>query len=125
MIKLIVNRGIVALFVLLGALFSVFSINYFLPTDIVRQLLATVVLTVASLLIAVIVGTTLSWVHRKTIINYIVCLVGLFGIFKSIFWSRILLILIFAISLGWFPAMGSGGWRTVTHKERNYEIYCW
>jgi peptide/nickel transport system permease protein len=174
MIKLIVNRGLVALFVLLGALFSVFSINYFLPTDIVDTLLAenaastevaenlrkelgldlpftkqfsnylvdlmhgdfgqsaidgefviekiwtqlpaTVVLTVASLLIAVIVGITLgvlAAVHRNTVIDYIARLVGLFGISMPTFWSGILLILIFSISLGWFPAMGSDGWRSV------------
>ncbi|EIJ82265.1 binding-protein-dependent transport systems inner membrane component [Bacillus methanolicus PB1] len=39
MLKLLINRGITALFVLFGSLFLVFSINYFLPSDAVDQLL--------------------------------------------------------------------------------------
>lgn len=170
MLKLLINRGITAIIVLLGSLLVVFSINYFLPTDVVDTLLAenagnpemaenlrkelgldlpfyvqfsnyvtdlvhgdfgqsvidgepvmdkiitqfpaTLMLTLASITISILVGVTLgvlAAIHQNSFIDYVARLIGLFGISMPTFWSGILLILIFSISLGWFPAMGSEG----------------
>lgn len=174
MIKGIVNRVITALFVLIGSLFIVFSINYFLPTDVVDGLLAenagnpeiveklreelglnlpfhtqfsnyilnvvhgdlgqsiidgenvidkiatqfpaTVALTLSSITVSIVVGITLgvlAAVHRNSLIDYIARIIGLFGISMPTFWSGILLILVFSITLGWFPSMGSDGFASL------------
>lgn len=83
---------------------------------IVEGFPATLALTAASSLVSVIVGIllgVLSAIHRNKAIDIIARIVGLFGISMPTFWSGILLILIFSITLGWFPAMGSDGWKTL------------
>ncbi|EOS54940.1 MULTISPECIES: ABC transporter permease [Paenibacillus] len=83
---------------------------------IVESLPATLALTAASAFVSVVVGIllgVLSAIHRNRAIDIIARIVGLFGISMPTFWSGILLILIFSITLGWFPAMGSDGWRTL------------
>jgi peptide/nickel transport system permease protein len=83
---------------------------------IVESFPATLGLTAASSLVSVIVGIllgVLSAIHRNKAIDIIARIVGLFGISMPTFWSGILLILIFSITLGWFPAMGSDGWKTL------------
>jgi len=83
---------------------------------IVESFPATLALTAASSLVSIIVGIllgVLSAIHRNKAIDIIARIVGLFGISMPTFWSGILLILIFSITLGWFPAMGSDGWKTL------------
>ena len=174
MLKLLLNRGFTAILVLLGSLLVVFSINYFLPTDVVDTLLAenagntemaenlrkelgldlpfhtqfynyiinllqgdfghsvidgepvidkiiaqfpaTLMLTLASITISIIVGVTLgvlAAIHQNSFIDYVARLIGLLGISMPTFWSGILFILIFSITLGWFPAMGSDGFKSL------------
>ena len=77
---------------------------------------STLILTLSSTCIAVIIGVVLgilSAVHRNGWIDIVARTVGLFGISMPTFWSGILLILIFSIQLGWFPAMGSEGISTL------------
>lgn len=77
---------------------------------------ATLALTAASLLVSVIIGLTLgvlSAVHRNRPIDIMARIIGLFGISMPTFWSGILLIVIFSLNLGWFPAMGSDGLLTL------------
>lgn len=77
---------------------------------------ATLVLTLVSSFVSVIVGVllgVLSAIHRNRFIDVVARVVGLFGISMPTFWSGILLILLFSIKLGWFPAMGSNGWKTI------------
>lgn len=76
----------------------------------------TLALTLAGSAISVIIGVllgVLSAIHRDKPIDIIARIVGLFGISMPTFWSGILLLLIFSIHLGWAPAMGSGGWKTL------------
>ncbi|WP_411342448.1 ABC transporter permease [Paenibacillus sp. WLX1005] len=83
---------------------------------IIAHFPATLTLTLTSTLIAAVIGITLgvlSAVHRNGWIDVIARIIGLFGISMPTFWSGILLILIFSIQLGWFPAMGSDGWQTL------------
>lgn len=77
---------------------------------------ATVTLTLASLLIAATIGIwlgVLSAVHKNEWIDIVARVVGLFAISMPTFWSGILLILVFSVTLGWFPALGSQGWKTL------------
>ncbi len=77
---------------------------------------ATLALTLASAAIATVLGLVLgvlSAIHRDRPIDVLARVVGLFGISMPAFWSGILLLLIFSVQLGWFPAMGSDGWQTL------------
>ncbi|WP_420491748.1 ABC transporter permease [Neobacillus drentensis] len=77
---------------------------------------ATLALTFASAVISVVIGVTfgvLSAIYQNKWIDIMARLIGLFGISMPTFWSGILLILIFSVSLNWFPAMGSEGWKTL------------
>ncbi|MUT67532.1 ABC transporter permease [Paenibacillus sp. NEAU-GSW1] len=83
---------------------------------IIEHFPATLSLTLFSAAISTAVGIALgvlSAIHRNGPIDLIARLVGLFGISMPTFWSGILLILIFSISLGWLPAMGSDGFRSL------------
>lgn len=83
---------------------------------ILKHFPATLALTLASSFISVVIGIllgVLSAIHRNTWIDIVTRIVGLFGISMPTFWSGILLILVFSIQFGWFPAMGSEGWKTI------------
>jgi peptide/nickel transport system permease protein len=77
---------------------------------------ATLALTFASAVISVVIGVAfgvLSAIYQNKWMDLIARLIGLLGISMPTFWSGILLILIFSVSLNWFPAMGSEGWKTI------------
>ncbi|MBB6637743.1 ABC transporter permease [Cohnella thailandensis] len=83
---------------------------------IVEHFPATLALAAASALLSVVAGVllaVLSAVHRNRWIDVVARIVGLLGISMPTFWSGILLLLIFSVHLGWLPAMGSDGWRTL------------
>jgi len=174
MVRIIANRLLTSLFVIIGSLILVFSILYVLPGDptdsiidpsmataemvatlraqlgvdqpfhiqfiryfgrmikgdfgvsllnsdpvlpkILKHFPATIALTAVSSLFSVIIGVTLgvlSAIYRNRFIDIVARIVGLFGISMPTFWSGILLILVFSVSLGWFPAMGSDDWTTL------------
>ena len=76
---------------------------------IAQRLPATVELALASLLIAAIFGIStgiLSALKRYTTADYVFTFLALFGISMPGFWFAILLILVFSLYLGWFPASG-------------------
>ncbi|MCM3080677.1 ABC transporter permease [Brevibacillus invocatus] len=77
---------------------------------------ATLALTLTSTIFSAVIGIVLgvlSAIHRNSWIDIVARLVGLFGISMPTFWSGILLILIFSVYLGWFPAMGSDGFMSL------------
>ncbi|MFF2911584.1 ABC transporter permease [Paenibacillus sp. NPDC057934] len=83
---------------------------------ILEQVPATLALTFVSAVVSIVVGIllgVLSAIHRNGIIDVLARFVGLFGISMPSFWTGILLLLLFSIKLGWFPAMGSGSWKTL------------
>lgn len=94
---------------------------------IITQFPATLSLTIASAIIAIVIGITLgvySAIHQNTIIDYIARLIGLFGISMPTFWSGILLILLFSVHLGWFPSIGSDGWITLVLPSLALGLVC-
>lgn len=62
---------------------------------------------VLSILIALPLGI-LAAVYKNTWIDYLASLIALLGLSSPVYFSGIILILIFAYTLGWFPALGVG-----------------
>jgi peptide/nickel transport system permease protein len=76
---------------------------------IMQKLPVTAQLAFWSMLIAILIGVPagiLSAVHKNTWLDYVANGVGLSGLSIPNFWLGIMLILIFAVQLGWLPAGG-------------------
>lgn len=81
---------------------------------ILEQLPHTVQLAVAAMLVAVILGTALgiaAALNRNTWVDSLCVTVAVAGASMPIFWSGLLLILLFSALLHWLPATGQGSLR--------------
>ncbi len=90
-----------------------------------QHLPATLELTVASLLIASVVGIfsgVVSALKRYTITDYVFTSLALFGISMPNFWFGILLIMLFSLYLGWLPASGYAPWSDGLLKHLSHLI---
>jgi len=79
---------------------------------IAEQLPATLQLAAAALLVAVLVGLglgILSALRTGTWIDHAGMGIAVLGVSVPVFWSGLLLIWIFSLTLGWLPATGAGG----------------
>jgi ABC-type dipeptide/oligopeptide/nickel transport system permease component len=75
---------------------------------------STMILTGASLVIAIIVGVgsgIVSAYYKDTFLDVIGQAIGLFGISMPAFFFGVLLIMIFAVRLRWVPVLGRGDWK--------------
>jgi peptide/nickel transport system permease protein len=82
--------------------------------EVADRLPATAELALAALAIAVTVGVTLgvlAAVYQRTWIDAVAIAVALVGVSVPVFWSGFLLMLVFALELGWLPASGRGTWQ--------------
>lgn len=92
--------------------------SYYYDTPVVGEVLrrfpATLYLAVAGLAISIVLGVGIgtlsavlrgSWADRGTLVFAIA------GVSMPSFWLALLLIIVFAINLGWLPAGGYGTWR--------------
>ena len=73
----------------------------------------TVRLGLASLFISFFVGIFLGIISaaaKNTFIDYIAMIIALLGVTVPAFWLGLILMLIFSVTLGWFPVSGSGSW---------------
>ncbi|RLB78421.1 MAG: glutathione ABC transporter permease GsiC [Deltaproteobacteria bacterium] len=73
----------------------------------------TVRLGLASLFISFFVGIFLGIISsaaKNTFIDYISMIIALLGVTVPAFWLGLILMLIFSVTLGWFPVSGSGSW---------------
>jgi ABC-type dipeptide/oligopeptide/nickel transport system permease component len=80
--------------------------------SILEVLPGTLELTVSALVIATIVGALLgilAAIARGTWLDTLAMSLALVGISVPIFYSGLLLIILFSFRLGWFPATGQGG----------------
>lgn len=71
----------------------------------------TIVLALSALLIAVVIGVPAGIIaarKQNSFIDYIVTTFSLIGVSMPIFWLGIMLVLLFSVNLGWFPATGMG-----------------
>jgi ABC-type dipeptide/oligopeptide/nickel transport system permease component len=77
-----------------------------LPNTLLLGMIAVVVIHVVAIPLGVI-----SAIKHNTVVDQIAMIVALVGIGIPAFWLGLLLILLFSVHLGWFPAVGSGSWR--------------
>lgn len=80
---------------------------------IIERFPNTVILTIAALIIALLVGVPagmLSAYKRNTIIDYVVMVVSLIGVSMPVFWLGVMLVLVFSVNLGLLPSTGMGTW---------------
>jgi peptide/nickel transport system permease protein len=76
---------------------------------IVEKFPVTLQLATMALLISLVIGVTagvISAVRKNTAVDYTANVLGLIGISMPNFWLGILLIYLFAVTLGWLPASG-------------------
>jgi peptide/nickel transport system permease protein len=81
--------------------------------EILIQLPATLQLTAAALVFAVVIGMllgTVAAIRHHTWVDSAVMLVALAGVSIPSFWLGLLLLLVFSLALRWLPATGSEGW---------------
>jgi peptide/nickel transport system permease protein len=70
-------------------------------------------LALAAFVVAVVLGLGLgliSALRRATWVDAAAMLVALGGVSMPIFWLAAMMIFVFSLKLGWFPATGFGGW---------------
>jgi peptide/nickel transport system permease protein len=82
--------------------------------EIRERYVNTLILTFASLLVALTVGLitgVLAAVYRDSIIDTLTMILALFGLSMPAFWFGLLMIYFFGVQLRWFPVMGSGSLR--------------
>ncbi len=80
-------------------------------TEILARLPATLVLAVVATLVGSIVGVTagvVAAVRRNSVVDHVISSVAMMGVSMPVYWLGLLLILLFAVTLGWLPAAGSG-----------------
>lgn len=80
-------------------------------TEIGVRLPATLILAVLATVIGSVVGVTagvVAAVRRNTVLDHVVSSVAMMGVSMPVYWLGLLLILLFAVTLGWLPAAGSG-----------------
>ena len=83
---------------------------------IIEAMPATIQLTLAGMGVAIVLGLTLGIVaalnHNRWLDNATM-VVALAGISMPSFWLGLLLILVFAVNLRWFPVVGQGTWQSL------------
>lgn len=82
--------------------------------EIQDRYINTLILTFASLAIALTVGLItgiLAAVYRDSLIDTVTMVLALFGLSMPAFWFGLLMIYFFGVQLRWFPVMGSGSLR--------------
>lgn len=80
--------------------------------EILLRLPNTLELTLAALLIAATIGIglgILAAINHNTIIDTLATAIALIGISLPVYWSSLLLIVVFSVNLKWFPPIGQGG----------------
>ncbi len=81
-----------------------------------ERLPATVLLSSAAMLIVILIGIpagVASALRPHTAVDYAARVVALIGQSAPTYWIGLMLILFFAVRLGWFPASGIGDWHNL------------
>ena len=76
-----------------------------------ERFLRTLLLAGGAILVATLVGVTLgilSATHRASLLDFVATALALAGVSTPIFWSGLILILLFSVELPWLPAGGTG-----------------
>lgn len=81
--------------------------------EIMARYPATMELAGAAIIFATVIGMVTGIVaarNQNSLFDYGSMVVSLFGLSMPAFWLGLMLMLVFAVMLGWFPAVGRGGW---------------
>lgn len=79
--------------------------------EILIRLPHTLELTLAALLIATVLGLVVGIIaalRHNTLVDTVAMLLALVGISMPVYWSSLLLIVLFSVNLRWFPPIGQG-----------------
>jgi peptide/nickel transport system permease protein len=79
--------------------------------ELAERFVRTLELAVAAIAVAAVVGIAagiVSAIRRSTFVDYLATALALTGISTPIFWSGLVLILLFSVTLEWLPAGGTG-----------------
>jgi len=93
--------------------------------EILKVLPATLELTIVSLVLGAVIGVPLGiWaaINRNAIPDYLTRLGSLLGLSFPAFVSAIILLLVFAIQLRWFPVISSGQGETLAERIRDLTL---
>jgi len=80
--------------------------------EILTRLPSTLELTAAAMLISTTLGLglgVLAALRHNTIVDTVSMTIALIGISMPVYWSSLLLIVVFSVNLRWFPPIGQGG----------------
>ncbi|WP_049854078.1 ABC transporter permease [Dickeya fangzhongdai] len=104
------------------------SFQYMQPAfDVVlRHMPATVTLALTALLFGVLLGAAAGAVAalmRGTLLELLVMVAALLGQATPVFWLGVMLILLFAVQLGWLPTGGAGGVRHVVLPAATLAVF--
>lgn len=93
--------------------------------EILNVLPATLELTIVSLILGIVIGIPLGiWaaINRNAIPDYVTRLGSLLGLSFPAFVSAVILLLVFAIQLRWFPVISSGQGETLADRIRDLTL---
>jgi len=88
------------------------STNLPVATEVLRAFQNTIVIALISVVIAFIVSMILGVIAATrpgSIVDRLVTAIAVFGISVPTFWLAVVLVIFFAVELGWLPATGMGG----------------
>ena len=80
------------------------------------QISSTLILVAAGMAVALLIGVPLGVLaarRRNTLVDTAAMGTAVLGLSIPQFWLGLMLILLFAVNLGWFPALSSGGFRAL------------
>lgn len=97
-----------------------FGVSYRTSNPVVEELAArlpnTILLSVAAMFFAILVGIPLgviSATHQYSAMDNVSMVGALFGVSMPNFWLGLMLIVIFASGLGWFPSSNFDSWKSI------------
>jgi len=84
--------------------------------EVLEQIPRTIELAIAGMTVAIALGITLgivSAIRQNSWVDNVSMAVAMVGVSMPIFWLGLMLILVFAVNLRWFPALGQGSPRSL------------
>ena len=94
--------------------------------EVMSRLPNTIILAVVSMTIAVAVGIplgVLAAIKRNTVVDVAITSSGLVGVSMPVYWTGLLLILLFSVQLKWLPAGGHGSWQHLILPSLTLSLY--